>query len=117
MHEDKWKDTKAMVKEKFTVLAEGKDDLEDIPNATLEFIEFSAKGGSASGGESSQGIMRLEYTIRPAVLDKKTTYSKHGGAASNVEYVYSKDEMVRKMSAFKLNETTGEWEEVRAPLV
>ncbi len=107
MHEDKWKDTLAMVKSKFAVLNEGKEALEDIPNATREFIEF----------EGPQGKMRLEYTVRPAVLDKKTTYSKFGGAASRVQYVYSEDEVVRKMAAYKLNETTGEWEEVRAPLV
>ncbi len=64
MHEDKWKDTLAMVKSKFAVLNEGKEALEDIPNATREFIEF----------EGPQGKMRLEYTVRPAVLDKKTTF-------------------------------------------
>lgn len=106
MHEDKWKDTLAMVKEKFTVLNEGKEEIEDIPNATRDFIEF----------ESPQGAMRLEYTVRPAVLDKKTIYSKHGGSASRVEYVYSKDELVRKIAAFKRNETTGEWEELKAPI-
>lgn len=106
MHEDKWKDTLAMIKSKFTVLNHGTEQLEDVPNATREFIEF----------DSPTGRMRLEYTIKPAVLDKKTTYSKLGGRASNVEFIYSKDDLVRRMQAFRWNESTGEWDEVKAPL-
>ena len=105
MHEDKWKDTVAMVKSKFTVLADGKEQIEDIPNATREFVEF----------DSPTGRMRLEYVVRPAVLDKKTTYSKHGGAASDVQYVYSKDDFVRRMEAFSWNEAAERWEELKAP--
>lgn len=117
MHLDKWRDTVAMIKDKFIVLDEGKEAIEDIPNATREWIEFSAKGGSAAGGESPQGKMRLEYTMRPAVIDKKTTYSKLGGAAVKVDYIYSKDDMVRRMQAFKWNEAAGNWEEISTPAV
>ena len=106
MHEDKWRDTVAMIKSKFTVLDQGTEPLEEVPNATREFIEFN----------SPTGRMRLEYTVRPAVLDKKTTYSKLGGRASNVEYIYSKDDLVRRMQAFKWNEEIGEWEEMKTPL-
>lgn len=106
MHEDKWRDTKAMIKEKFRVLSEGTEQIEDVPNATREFIEF----------DGPTGRMRLEYTVRPAVLDKRTTYSKLGGRASNVEYIYSKDDLVRRMQAFRWNEERGEWEEVRTPM-
>ena len=106
MREDKWKDTLAMVKQKFTVLGEGREDIEDIPNATREFIEF----------DGPEGKMRLEYVVKPAVLDKKTSYSKLGGSASKVEYVYSKDEVVSRLEAYKWNEGSGEWEEVKAPL-
>ena len=104
MHEDKWRDTKAMVKSKFTVLDEGKESIEEIPNATREFIEFT----------SPQGKMRLEYVVQPAVIDKKTTYSKLGGRAAKVEYVYSDTEMTRRMQAFRFDEGRGEWEEIKA---
>lgn len=95
-----------MVKQKFTVLNEGKEDLEDIPNGTREFIEF----------ESPQGRMLLEYIVKPAVLDKRTVYSKLGKTAGAVQYTYSQDEFVRRLEAYKWNETTGDWEEVRAPV-
>lgn len=106
MHDDKWKDTLAMVKSKFTVLEEGREDIEDIPGAFMEFIEFI----------SPQGRMRLERTTKPAVLDKKTLYSKTAGRASQVEYTYSKDEIVHRLEAFRFNEGRGEWEEIRAPM-
>lgn len=106
MHLDKWKDIKAMVKEKFKVLHEEKGALEDIPNATLEVLEF----------DGPQGKMRLEYTIRPVVLDKKTIYSKLGKTAGATQYTYSPDEVTYKFKAFKWNDGLGEWEEVKSPL-
>ncbi len=106
MREDKWLDTKAMVKSKFEILSEGKEQIEDIPNATRDFVEF----------QSPQGRMRLEYVVRPAVIDKKTTYSKLGGRAGQVDYIYSPDEFVQKMQAFKWSEELGQWEEIKAPI-
>ncbi len=107
MHDDKWKDTVAMVKSKFTVLSEGREDIADIPNAFVEFIEFN----------TPQGKMRLERTTKPAVLDKKTMYSKTGGRASQIQYTYSQDEIVHRLEAFRWNDTKEEWEEMRAPVV
>lgn len=106
MREDKWLDTKAMVKEKFTVLDEGKEDMEDIPNGYIEFVEF----------DGPQGKMRLEYITKPVVLDKKTVYSKLGATASDVQYTYSKDEFTHRLEAYKWNDSLEEWEEVRAPV-
>lgn len=106
MTEDKWKDTLVMITEKFNVLDAGEEKIEDIPNATREWIEF----------EGPQGKMRLEYTIKPAVLDKKTLYSKLGATAANVRYTYSDTDFVRRMQAYKWNEAADKWEEVRAPL-
>ena len=107
MHLDQWKDTLAMVKQKFTVLSEGKEDLEDIPRGFVEFVEFS----------SPQGKMRLEFITKPVVLDKKTIYSKLGKTASNVQYVYSESEFTHRLEAYKWNEAIGEWEEMRTPMV
>lgn len=106
MKEDKWLDTKAMVKTKFKVINEGKEAIEDIPRASRDFIEF----------EGPQGKMRLEYVVRPAVIDKKTTYSKTGGRAGQIDYIYSEDEFVQKMQAFKWNDELQEWEEIKAPI-
>lgn len=105
MQDEKWLDTKDMIKRKFTVLAEGREDIEDIPNAFVEFIEFSGPTGR----------MRLERTTKPAVIDKKTMYSKTGGRASQIQYTYSPDEIVHRLEAFRWNDATSDWEEMRAP--
>lgn len=106
MHDDKWKDTLAMVKSKFTVRSQGREEIANIPGAFIEFIEF----------DSPQGRMRLERTTKPAVLDKKTIYSKTAGRASQTEYTYSPDEVVHRLEAFRFNEAKDDWEEVRAPV-
>lgn len=106
MREDKWLDTKAMIKSKFTVLAEGREDIADIPGGFEEHIEF----------ESPQGRMKLTRTTTPAVIDKRTTYSKLGGRASRVEYQYSPDEVVHRLRAYRFDEGLQDWEEVKAPV-
>lgn len=106
MRDDKWKDTAAMIRQKFTVLSEGKEELEGIPNGTAEFIEF----------ESPQGRMKIVRKVTPAVLDKKTMYSKTSGRASQVEYTYSQDEFVDRLSAYRWDDAKEDWEEVKAPI-
>ena len=105
MRDDKWIETVAMIKSKFTVLEEGRQEIEDIPKAFCEFIEF----------EGPEGRMRLERTTQPAVTGKKTIYSKLGGRASKVEYEYSPDEVVHKFRAYRWSYGREDWEEVKAP--
>ena len=104
MHDDKWNDTVAMIKSKFRVLAQTREDIADIPNGFVELIEF----------ETPQGKMKLERTTSPAVLDKKTVYSKTSARASSIEYTYSKDEVSHRLKAYRFDEGIGEWEEVKA---
>jgi hypothetical protein len=106
MQKDKWLDTKSMVKEKFTVLEEGLEEIEDVPRGTVDFLEF----------DGPQGKMRLEFISTPVVLDKKTIYSKTGATASNVQYTYSEDEFVHRLEAYKWNNNTEDWEEISSPL-
>lgn len=103
MHDDKWKDTVAMVKSKFQVLSEQREDISDIPGAFVERIEF----------QTPQGKMKMERTTSPAVLDKKTLYSKTAGRASNIEYTYSKDEVTHRFKAYRFDEARDEWEEMK----
>lgn len=95
-----------MITEKFKVLDAGEEKIEDIPNATREWIEF----------ESPQGKMRLERTTQPAVTGKKTLYSKLGGRAGKIEYQYSPDEVVHKFKAYRWDDAVSDWEEIKAPL-
>ncbi len=97
-------DTLAMVKEKFTVMEEGRTDMEGIPKGFREFIVF----------EGPQGKIKLERTTTPVVLDRKTLYNARAGVAGRVEYIYSDTEMTHKFRAFRWGSSSGNWEELGA---
>jgi len=79
-----------MVKDKFDVMEEGEEPIEDIPRSKKEFLIF----------EGPLGRMKVERETKPVVLDKKTTYSKRMGDTAAVEYVYSEDEYAHKFHAY-----------------
>ena len=97
MNDDKWGEILDRVEEKFDVVDSGKEILEDIPNAFVEFIIF----------DSPMGRLRLERKTSPRVLDKKTLGAQKRTMGVGVEYIYSKDEFVKTFKAFKL--VDGEW--------
>ncbi len=104
MQEEKWIQTVGHIKDNFEVLNEGSDHLEDEGGVDIKYIEF----------EGPLGKMRLEHIAKPVVLDKKTSYSRRIGSETNVEYVYSETEKSYKLDVYKLNEDSGEWEEMEA---
>ncbi|PLX21927.1 hypothetical protein C0584_01150 [Candidatus Parcubacteria bacterium] len=104
MQEEKWKQTIGHIKDTFEVSDEGSEHIDDEGGVDIEFIEFVGPLGK----------MRLEYVSRPVVLDKKTSYTRRIGAETNVEYVYSDTEKTGQLDVYKLNEDTGEWDEVEA---
>lgn len=104
MQEDKWKETLGRIKDSFEVLDEGSDHVEDEGGTDIEFIEFVGPLGK----------MRMEFVTKPVILDKKTSYTRRIGADTNVEYVYSETEKSSKLDVYKLNEDSGEWEEIDA---
>ncbi|HEX9664829.1 MAG TPA: hypothetical protein VGA49_03325 [Patescibacteria group bacterium] len=103
MTEDKWLDLKAKIEDKFDILDQHKEELEDTPG-TIEYIVFI----------SPLGKVKLERTIKPVVLDKKTTYTRRIGGQTAVDYVYSETETVDKIKALKWNDDQDDWEEMEA---
>ena len=91
MQEEKWENIKGMIKDKFEVEDEGKNELEDVPNGQVEFIIF----------ESPLGRIKLEYITKPVVLDKRTIGSRRIGSETTVEYIYSEDEFSNTFKAYK----------------
>jgi len=104
MQEEKWIQTIGHIKDNFEVLGEGSDHLEDEGGIDIKYIEF----------KGPLGKMRLEHITKPAILDKKTSYSRRIGSETNVEYVYSETEKSYKLDVYRLNEDSGEWEEMEA---
>ena len=102
MNIEKWQNIISLIKDKFEVEEEGVEELEDIPDGKVEFIIFSGP----------LGRMRLEYTTKPVILDKKTIGSKRIGSDTAVQYIYSDTEVSNTFKAYKWDADSEEWTEM-----
>jgi hypothetical protein len=111
MHLDKWQDIKTLVetkfgfdrydKEKFEI---GENDKGQMVEGELEIIEFNGP----------LGRMKLEFEIKPVVLDKKVFGSKRIGGDNKVTYIYSEDEKNCKLRVYRFDQLKDEWETIEA---
>lgn len=100
MTDEKWKDIIAKIKDGFEVTDHR---TQDIPEAAgrgeVEIIEFNGP----------LGLIKLERTTQPLVIDKKTIGSRRIGSDTTVEYVYSDTEEVHKFNAYRFDEGSDTW--------
>ncbi len=101
MNQSKWPTFIEMVKNKFTVIAEGETNT-DIPGEVIKFIEW----------ETGDKEMRAELHLKPKVLDKKTFYSNRIGSGVREEFVYADDETVEFAKFYEKSSTNDDWQEV-----
>ena len=101
---EKWENVVDNIKDKFDVEEHNSKHLDERGGTDIDFIIFN----------SPIGRVKLEFTSRPVVLDKKTIYSRRIGSGSAEEYIYSKDEKSHKMTAFKWDDNENEWVEINA---
>lgn len=100
MTDERWQEIKDMVKKNFGILENQVLDLpEEEGRGTKEELIFNGPLGK----------MKLEYIVKPLVIDKKTTYSKRIGSETKVQYITSATEKVRRMQAYKWEETSESW--------
>jgi hypothetical protein len=104
MFPEKWQQIVGNIKDNFKVEADGKERFEDDGGFVVEYIVFNGP----------LGRMKLEFTTKPVVLDRKTKYSNRFGAETVVEYVYSQDEKNHKLKAYKWDEGLNDWQEMEA---
>ena len=102
MAPEKWESIIGNIKDKFSVLDEGKEHIDDEGGVDIYYIEF----------EGPLGRIRLEFVQKPVILDKKTIYSKRIGSETKVDYIYSETEKSAKMTAYKWSEDNDEWQEI-----
>lgn len=103
MTEERWEQIKEMAKRDFEVLEENIVDLpQDQGAGTKEILIF----------EGPLGKIKLEFIVKPLVLDKKTIYSKRAGQETKVDYVTSETEKVRTLLTFKWDEASENWVEI-----
>lgn len=103
MNEERWEQIKETTNKNFEVL---ENTIFDIPRdrggGTRESIIFNGPLGK----------MKLEFIIKPLVLDKKTHFSKRAGQETKVDYVVSETEKVNTFLAFKRDEAAEHWIEI-----
>lgn len=104
MTKEKWQTILGNIKDNFEVEDEGGEHVDDEGGVDIEFIIF----------KGPLGRMRLEFVSRPAIVDKKTTYSKRIGSETKVDYIYSDTEKAEILTAYKWDEGIEEWVEMEA---
>ncbi|MCK4554017.1 hypothetical protein KAU19_03570 [Candidatus Parcubacteria bacterium] len=104
MSPEKWNNIVGQIEDNFEVEEKGKQHEDDMGGIDIEFVIF----------KGPLGRMKLEFVVKPVVLDKKTTYSRRIGAETKVDYVYSDTEKSHKMRAYKWDEGEERWAEMDA---
>ncbi|MFZ6035867.1 MAG: hypothetical protein ACOYUK_01890 [Patescibacteria group bacterium] len=104
MHDDRWNEILAMVEEKFSVAERRTEALADVPRGTVEYIIFTGPVGR----------MKLERTSKPKVLGTRGMGSKRIGGDTSVSYQYSDTEFVKTFTAYRWDESVGQWTEIDA---
>jgi hypothetical protein len=99
---EKWQELKGTVQDMFTVTDLGSEHLDEDGGIDIEWLVF----------DGPLGKMRLEFEMRPVILDKKTNYSNRIGSETAVTYVYSETEKQTEFAAFKWDEGQEVWMEI-----
>lgn len=99
MHLDKWKDTLDLIREKFAVEDEGVLESEEYGGMVTEYIVFTGPIGK----------MKMEFIIKPKVLERKTSYSNRIGSDVTIEYVYSDTEKSTQLLISRWSEADNSW--------
>jgi len=99
MTDEKWQQISALIESKFTVEEHNEEDLNP---GHLEYYIFTGP----------LGRLKLERTIRPKLLDRKVYASKRIGGSSAEEMIYSNDEEVSFIKAYRWNEEVLTWSDI-----
>ena len=100
MTQDRWLQLLADIKESFTVVEED------------EWLEEEERGGTHYQTivfESPIGVLKLELSDRPKVVDRHTNYSNRIGADVSMEYTYSPNEKIYELLAWRWSDDEEDW--------
>ena len=104
MSPEKWVKITNNIKDNFEMEDEGGQHLDDEGGVDIKYIVFTGPLGK----------IRLEYIVKPVILDKKTTYSRRIGSETKVDYVYSEEDKSHQMIAYKWSDENDDWMEMDA---
>jgi transcriptional regulator NrdR family protein len=101
MHQGKWEDLLDKIEKMFGFV---EHRIDEYPERRMTF-EMAVFDGAS-------GRIKLERTVKPVVLDAKTTYSKRVGSEVVTEYVLSDDEYVDTVQFFRWDTLAREWKQI-----
>lgn len=101
MYQRKWEDLLDKVEKMFGFI---EHTTEEYPERRMT-VETAVFDGAS-------GRIKLERTMKPVVLDQKTTYSKRVGSGVTTEYILSDDEYVDTVRFFRWDRLAREWKQI-----
>lgn len=103
MTEEKWLNLLSMIEENFGQIERRKEELsEEEVSSQKETVEF----------KGPLGRMKLVRFVRPLLLERKTTYSRRAGSETKIDNVYSEEETVTSLKAYRFDEANDNWQEI-----
>ncbi len=99
MTDERWEQVTTLLEKSFVIEEHEKEDLDPGQN---EYYIF----------QGPLGKMKLERITRPKLIDRKMHTSARIGAGGREELIYSEDETVSFVKAYKWEETDGQWLEI-----
>lgn len=114
MTEDRWDETKAMVKKNFKVLEEKTEPL-CLKTGLTEDTKKEIGKKEVLIFTGPMGKIKLEYSIKPVVLEKKEHFSRRAGTSAQTEFILSDTEFTRRLDAYKWSEPDNDWLVVEVP--
>lgn len=101
MHQAKWEALLDQIERLFGFL---QHETEEYPerHLTVETVAF----------DGASGRMKLERSVRPVIVDKKTRFTKRAGSDVVMEYVFSEDEFVDTVKLYRWDKLARKWREM-----
>ncbi len=96
---DRWRDIVGQIQDNFAVAEHETLNFEEEGGSSLERLIF----------DSPLGRVKLEFFVRPKILDKKVTYSNRIGSESVVEYIYDPTEKTCQLLVYRWSEADNSW--------
>lgn len=112
MNDNQWQNLIFKIEERFSIDDQHFEDIVIDELSTGEKIKGKLETVEFKG---PFGKMKIERETQPRVAGKKTFYSRRIGSRMAEDYVYSDEETVSKVKAYKQNES-GEWEKIEIPI-
>jgi hypothetical protein len=101
MYQGKWEDLIDKIEKMFGFI---EHTTEDYPERRMT-VETAIFDGAS-------GRIKLERTVKPVVLDTRTTYSKRIGGEVTTDYVLSDDEYVDTVRFYRWDRLAREWKQI-----